>query len=240
MNLRDKLTIVIPCKNEEKYIERTIYSIALQKNIKGTRIIVADAQSSDKTRELVLTCKQNLKDHLIIDLIEGGPVAVARNNGVKLVQTKYTLFLDADTSLNDNELIDDTIFQMYHYKLDLLTCRITSYGKDIRTYLIFKLFNPINHFISKKTPFAVGMYFLTKTSEFNRLGGFDETLKHSEDFWLSKQYNPKKFRITSHYIGQDDRRFMKMGYVGMMKLLVDGYLNKDKKEFFQEDINYWD
>ena len=93
MNLRDKLTIVIPCKNEENYIERTIYSIALQKNIKGTRIIVADAQSTDKTRELVLNCKENLKDHLSIELIEGGPVAVARNNGAKLVKTKYTLFL---------------------------------------------------------------------------------------------------------------------------------------------------
>ena len=240
MNLRDKLTIVIPCKNEEKYIERTIYSIALQKNIKGTRIIVADAQSSDKTRELVLTCKQNLKDHLIIDLIEGGPVAVARNNGVKLVQTKYTLFLDADTSLNDNELIDDTIFQMYHYKLDLLTCKVKSYGKDIRTSIMFSLFNPINYLISKKTPFAIGMFFLTKTSIFNELGGFDETLKHSEDYWLSKQYNPKKFRITAHCIGQDDRRFKKMGYFGMIKLLINGYLNKNNKEFFQKDVRYWD
>lgn len=239
MNLRDKLTIVIPCKNEEKYIERTIFSIATQKNIKGVRIIIADANSTDKTRELIKNCQDYLKDLLNIELIDGGPVAFARNNGAKLVKTKYTLFLDADTILNDNELLDNTIFQMYHYKLDLLTCKIKSYGKDFRTNLMFCLFNPINYLISKKTPFAVGMFFLTKTCVFNELGGFDETLQHSEDYWLSKQYNPKKFRITSHYIGQDDRRFKKMGYFGMIKLLINGYLNKNNKEFFQMDVNYW-
>ena len=180
------------------------------------------------------------KDLINIELIEGGPVAIGRNNGAKLVKTKYTLFLDADTVIKDNELFNDTIFQMYHYKLDLLTCKIRSYGKDIRTNLMFMLFNPINYFISKKTPFAVGMYFLTKTSVFNELGGFDETLKHSEDYWLSKQYNPKKFRITGHYIGQDDRRFKKMGYFGMIKLLLKGYFNKNNKEFYQKDVNYWD
>jgi glycosyltransferase involved in cell wall biosynthesis len=240
MNLKDKLTIVIPCKNEEKYIEKTFISISNQKNIIDTRVIIADAQSTDNTRKIVNDCKIKYKDLINIELIEGGLVAIGRNNGAKLVKTKYTLFLDADTVIKDNELFNDTIFQMYHYKLDLLTCKVRSYGKDIRTNLMFMLFNPINYFISKKTPFAVGMYFLTKTCVFNELGGFDDTLKHSEDYWLSKQYNPKKFRITAHYIGQDDRRFKKMGYFGMIKLLLKGYINKNNKEFFQKDVNYWD
>jgi glycosyltransferase involved in cell wall biosynthesis len=240
MNIRYKLTIVIPCKNEENYIERTINSIVRQKNIIGTRIIIADAFSTDKTRTIISDLQTKFKDIIKIELINGGSVSFARNKGASLVNTKYTLFLDADTVLEDTELLNDTLFQMYHYKLDLLTCKIKSYGKDIRTSIMFSLFNPINYLISKKTPFAIGMFFLTKTCVFNELGGFDETLKHSEDYWLSKQYNPKKFRITAHCVGQDDRRFKKMGYFGMIKLLINGFLNKDNKKFFQQDVNYWD
>jgi len=240
MNISHKLTIVIPCKNEESYIERTINSIVNQKNIIGTRVIIADAFSTDRTRIIISDLQTKFKDIIQIELINGGPVSFARNKGASMVETKYTLFLDADTVLDNPNIINDSIFDMYHYKLDLLTCKVKSYGKNIKTSLMFMLFNPINYLLSLTTPFAVGMFFLTKTKIFNELGGFDETLQHSEDFWLSKQYSSKKFRISKHYIGQDDRRFKKMGYFGMIKLLIDGYLNQDCKEYFQRDVNYWD
>lgn len=239
MNLKDKVTIVIPCKNEEKYIERTIISIVKQTNIRGVQVIIADANSTDRTREIIKKSTETFKDILNITLIDGGPVGYGRNHGCELVSTKYVLFMDADVVLMDNDLINDTIFQMYHYKLDLLTCKSASYGKDTRTKLAFKIFNFINKLLSFKIPFAVGTYFLTKRDKFRELGGFDESLKHSEDFCLSKKYNTKKFRISNHYIGQDDRRFIKTGYLGMTKLLIKGFFNRNNNDFFKEDINYW-
>jgi hypothetical protein len=101
------------------------------------------------------------------------------------------------------------------------------------------VFNLINKIISRKTPFAVGTYFFTTKKRFDELGGFDESLDNSEDYWLSKQYDPKKFRIADYYIGQDDRRFKKMGYFGMIKLIIQGYLNRNNIEFFKKDIGYW-
>ena len=239
MNLKEKVTIVIPCKNEEKYIERTIISIVKQSNIKGVHVIIADANSTDKTRDIIKKSAETFKDILNIELIDGGPVGYARNHGCELVSTKYVLFIDADVVLMDNNLINDTIFQMYHYKLDLLTCKSTSYGNDLRTLLSFKIFNFINGILSIKIPFAIGTYFLTKRDKFRELGGFDETIKHSEDFCLSKKYNPKKFKISNHYIGQDDRRFQKTGYIGMTKLLIKGFFNRNNNNFFKEDIDYW-
>ena len=47
-NLKDKLTIVIPTYNEDRYIERTILSIVQQNNVKGLRVIVSDGFSTDK------------------------------------------------------------------------------------------------------------------------------------------------------------------------------------------------
>jgi hypothetical protein len=64
-------------------------------------------------------------------------------------------------------------------------------------------------------------------------------LRHSEDYCLSKKYNPKKFTISEHYVGQDDRRFKKMGYFGMIKLLIKSFLNRNNPEYFKKDIGYW-
>ena len=239
MNIKDKITIVIPCKNESQYITRTILSIVKQLNIYGTRVIIADAQSTDRTREVVEELKDYFSDIINIELIEGGPVAFGRNEGAKLVTTKYVLFIDADVELMNTNLIDNTLKEMYRYRLDLLTCKLKSYGKDVRTSFAFMIFNLINGIFSKFTPFAVGTYFLTTKSKFDELGGFDEELNNSEDYFLSRQYSCKKFRISNNYVGQDDRRFKKMGYIGMLKLILGGFFNRNNRQFFIKDVNYW-
>jgi glycosyltransferase involved in cell wall biosynthesis len=43
MKLKDKLTIVIPCKNEEKYIQHLLKSLHSQSEIDDVKIIIADA-----------------------------------------------------------------------------------------------------------------------------------------------------------------------------------------------------
>ena len=239
MNIKEKLTIVIPSKNEENYITNTILSIVNQRDIKGTRIIVADAMSTDKTRSKLITLKHTYKDIVTIEMIDGGTVSYARNKASEMVITKYILFIDSDAILMSNTLISDTLKEMEDNSLSLLTCKIKSYGKDIRTTLSFMLFNFVNKIISIKTPFAVGMFFLTDRDSFRLYGGFDESLAHSEDYFLSKKYFPQNFKISSHYVGQDDRRFKKMGYLGMIKLLIKGYLNRGNKSFFQKSVNYW-
>lgn len=239
MSLKDKLTIIIPCKNEENYIERTIISIVKQEGIKGVRVIIADGFSKDKTRAKIITLRETFKDILKIELVDGGGVAYARNYGTHIAKTKYILFLDADSVLIGHGNINDNIKLMEAEKLDLMTCKIKSVGKDIRTSIAFKLFNLINKVISIKTPFAVGTYFLTRADKFKKFGEFDMSLQHSEDYYLSKKYKPNKFKISKYYIGQDDRRFKKMGYTGMVKLLIKGYFNRNNKAFFKKDVGYW-
>ena len=89
MNLSDKITIVVPCKNEENYIQHLLDSLRLQ-NIGNTKVIIADC-STDDTRQVI---KDN-STFLNVEIIEGGPVSVAKNNGARLVTTPYILFIDA-------------------------------------------------------------------------------------------------------------------------------------------------
>ena len=51
--IKEYLSIVIPCKNEEFYILKTLESIQQQNFSNELQIIIADAQSTDKTRELI-------------------------------------------------------------------------------------------------------------------------------------------------------------------------------------------
>ena len=238
--IKNNVTIVIPCRNEINYIGQTIHYINAQHNIRGTRIIIADGNSDDGTAEFIDFMIDLYKDTLKIERIQGGKVAYGRNKGAAMVKTPYILFMDADTILTRDGIINNTMYELDWNKLDLLTCKVKSVGKDIRTTITFWIFNIINKIISRKTPFAVGTYFLTTKKRFDELGGFDETLDNSEDYWLSKQYDPKKFRIADAYIGQDDRRFKKMGYFGMLKLIINGYLNRNNIEFFKKDIGYWE
>lgn len=238
-NLKDKLTIVIPTYNEDRYIERTILSIVQQNNVKGLRVIVSDGFSTDKTRKNVNNLKEIFKDIINIELIDGGKVARGRNNGAKLVKTKYILFLDGDSPILDANNLTYNVNLMNQKRLHLLTGKVKSVGKDPRTNIGFILFNLLNRIISIKTPFAIGGYFMTRTDKFMEYGMFDETLNNSEDYHLSKQYNPKKFHISKMKYGQDDRRFKKMGYIGMLKLIFLNYIHRNNIEWFRRDVGYW-
>lgn len=238
--ISENLTIIIPTYNEEKYITNTINSIYKQNGINGTRIIVSDNHSTDKTRDKVKILSKLYSEKINIEIINGGSVSVGRNNGAKISLTKYILFIDGDSILYDKNTIQDALNQIIIKNSELLTCKVKSDNGTIKTVIVFKLFNLINKFLSMKTPFAVGTFFLTDRNVFNSLGGFDETIKNSEDFCLSKQYNPEKFIILNHYVGQDDRRFKKMGYFNMIKLVIINFLNRNNKDFFKKDVGYWE
>lgn len=239
ISLKDSLTIVIPTYNEENYITSTINSIVKQNNAKGIRVIICDGFSTDNTRVVVNRLKEEFKEAINIELIDGGRVATGRNNGAKFVNTEYILFLDADGPLLDLNNLVYNIELMKRKGLHLLTCEVKSVGKEVRTRVAFILFNLFNRIISYKTPFAVGGYFMTRTDKFKDYGMFDETLDNSEDYWLSRKYDPSKFKISKMKYGQDDRRFKKMGYIGMLKLIMSNYYNRNKIEHFQKDVGYW-
>jgi hypothetical protein len=99
------------------------------------------------------------------------------------------------------------------------------------------LFGTENNF----SPFAVGAFMLTRKDRFEEYGGFPEQLGTSEDYFLSKKYSPRKFRIIRHHLGQDSRRFKKMGYLGMAKYLVKNFVNRNNQAYWgKSDHNrYW-
>ena len=235
MNLSDKITIVVPCKNEEDYIHHLLDSLRLQ-NIGNTKVIIADC-STDDTRQVI---KDN-SSFLNVEIVDGGPVSVAKNNGARLVTTPYILFIDADVRFFKHNVIQDAVNKIESMDLDLVGLNIKCYDKDHRAKIGFAVFNTVNYALKFFSPFAVGAFMLTRRDRFEEYGGFPEHLTTSEDYFLSRKYSPKKFRILKHYFGQDSRRFKKMGYLGMGKYLVKNFINRNNKAYWDslDSSKYW-
>ena len=207
-----------------------------QQDIGNTRIIIADC-STDKTREVI----QIMKGDLNVEVIDGGPVSIAKNNGAKLVTTPYILFIDSDVRFFNDATILDSVTELEYNKLDLVGLYAKCYDGDIRAQIGFMIFNFINRIMQYKVPFAVGAFMLTRRDKFEQLGGFSEKYGTSEDFFLSKQYDVKKFKLVNHYFGQDSRRFDIMGYFGMAWYLIKNFLNRNNTKYWDElDYSkYW-
>ena len=233
--INDKITIVIPCKNEENYICYLLDSLRKQ-DIGNTRVIIADC-STDNTRQVI----QDNSIGLNVEIIQGGPVSFAKNNGARLVTTPYILFIDADVRFFKNTVIYDAVNKIESLNLDLIGLNIKCYDKDLRAKIGFTAFNLINHTLKYFSPFAVGAFMLTRRDKFEEYGGFPEQFSTSEDFFLSRQYSPKKFRIIKHHFGQDSRRFKKMGYFGMGKYLIKNFINRNNKSYWDslDNSKYW-
>jgi glycosyltransferase involved in cell wall biosynthesis len=235
MKIHDKITIVVPCKNEEAYIHYLLDALRLQ-YIGDTRIIIADC-STDNTRRVI---KDNIHS-LNVEIINGGPVSIAKNRGAQLVTTPYILFIDADVRFFKANVIRDAVKEIESKNLDLVGLNIKCYDQDIRAKVGFTAFNLINHTLKYFSPFAVGAFMLTRRDRFEEFGGFPENFATSEDYFLSRKYSPKKFRIVRHHFGQDSRRFKKMGYMGMAKYLVKNFVNRNNKAYWDklDSSKYW-
>jgi len=235
MKIDKLITIVVPCKNEEAYIKHLLEDLRLQ-GVGNTQIIIADC-STDNTRQVINDCSSSLN----IKIIDGGPVSIAKNNGAQLVTTPYILFIDADVRFFEHTVIQDAVHAMESENLDLVGLNIRCYDNNVRSIIGFSIFNAINNILKYFSPFAVGAFMLTRRDRFEEFGGFPEKFSTSEDYFLSRMYSPRKFKILNHYFGQDSRRFKKMGYLGMSLYLVNNFINRNKSAYWDtlDNSKYW-
>jgi len=236
--MKESLTIVIPCLNEEAYIGRTLRHIRRQNGINGVRVIIADAGSTDSTVAIITELAAQLK--LNVEIIKGGLPAVGRNAGANLAKTPYILFLDADVTFTHRNVIRESIASLYTGNYTMLGTYPKYKGRfDVRALLIFLLNQIVTWYLSKTRPFAIGGFMLMRLDTFNALGGFDEKAHQSEDWLLSRKIEPAKFKLIPELITQDNRRFKRYGYSKMVRLVFRNWLNRNNESYFYKDQNYW-
>lgn len=90
-----KVSVIVPCYNMEKYVERCLDS--LQKQLmEDIEIICIDDKSSDKTLEILNARAKSDPRIRVIAQEKNMGVAVARNTGIENATGEYIGFVDAD------------------------------------------------------------------------------------------------------------------------------------------------
>src|SRR5512135_2189697 len=163
-NSKCELTIVIPAKNESKLIPRLLTSLMTQdySKMSSTRVLVADANSTDGTPEIVLS----FRDRLNVSVIRGGMPSVGRNRGAAQADSSYLLFLDADIELADQSLVRRCVERAQQGQLHCVTTNILCNDGswvDKMFYAGNDLFQYLSYL---HRPFATGMFMLFERKKF--------------------------------------------------------------------------
>lgn len=232
-----ELTIVIPAKNEVGMLPKLLSSLARQDypGMAETRVIVADAGSTDGTVEVALS----FRDRLMVEVIEGGLPSVGRNAGAKLATTPYVLFLDADVELPEPTLLRRALWRMRRRKLHLVTTSIACRDGNFFDDLLYAGNNFMQYIGSFLKPFATGMFMLFDREAFWALGGFNERALFAEDYLLSKGVARIRFRIVRGKILTTNRRFQKLGHGRMVWMFFKTMMHSWNDKYFLRDQGYW-
>ena len=237
MEIKNFLTIVIPCKNEKSIIQKTLDLLNYQSDIWGVKVVVCDSSDDGITKFDIMERLEINSDKFDLYLMDGGLPAVARNNGFKLVETPYVLFVDSDVFLLDTKIIKRAFLRIHRQKLDLVT---TKFRSDNGKYnYIYRLFDFLQLVSKWSTPFCLGGFMMIRSETFKSLGGFDSDIKVAEDYHFSKQIKPKKFGRINNIVFTPPRRFENKGVFYMVKLFLGSFFNHKNKSYFTEDKNYW-
>lgn len=174
------ISIVIPTYCEELTLPTLLESIRTQL-FQPAEVIVADAQSTDKTRQVAL--KYGAK------VVEGGKIAFGRNAGAKVAKSELILFLDADTQLPSELSLVEAYLTFTEKKYDIASAYYDALDQNSTLFgsiaaRIVNMFGNITKFtqtVSKYPRWEGGAFVLVKRSFFEKVGGFNEDLTVGED-----------------------------------------------------------
>ena len=226
------ISIIIPTYNEEEYLPVLLDSIKKQ-SYTDYEIIVADANSTDRTREIA--------EEYGCVVVDGGLPAVGRNNGAKVAKGEYLIFLDSDLELTDDYLRD----VLYEFRMERLGIAITQMlpmSNKVEDKIFHDFANYFMISVEKIKPHGAGCYGIIARHELHdKCGGFDESLTFGEDTdYIERLAKEEPFKVLRHAkIGVSTRRLEEEGIETLIrqygKSTINDFLGKRTDA---EDLDY--
>lgn len=189
-----RISVIIPCLNDEAYIREALESVFAQTRAPD-EIIVADGGSSDGTPAIL----DSFRDRVTWFVQEGKGVSKAKNQAVARASGDYIAFLDADDRWYPAKLEKQAALLDSHPEYGFCSSDVDFFNgtgiiirgaigkeKKPRSGEVFDELL-VNNFISSATIFL-------RKEVFERVGGFDEEIFYAEDteMWLR---SAREFRL---------------------------------------------
>jgi glycosyltransferase involved in cell wall biosynthesis len=191
-------SVIIPARNEEEVIERSINSV-LDQTFQDFEVIISNDGSTDKTQEIVEGMIKKDKRIKILNRPQGHSAAFARNRGAEAAKGEILVFLDADTLINEifleeiskkNGKADAFIVICLPLRENFVSLALSGMiGKP------FKLKLQDGTFYNKKNKEEAGAMFFTITKKaYQKIGGYDEKTFYYEDELFSDKFYDAGFK----------------------------------------------
>jgi glycosyltransferase involved in cell wall biosynthesis len=167
------LSIIIPCKNEEKNLAVMLRSIKEQTFTDYEIIVAVSADTTDGTREVAASFGARV--------VVGGMPGTGRNRGAEVAKGDTFLFLDADGMLPDPWFLQMTVAEFQKRRLSIGTCLLEPMSDKVADKIFHDLFNFFILLTRDFAPHAPGVCIYVLRSIHEAIGGFDEEIRLAED-----------------------------------------------------------
>jgi glycosyltransferase involved in cell wall biosynthesis len=199
-------SVIIPAYNEEDRLPRLLDDLSRQRGARP-QVILADAHSTDATRELAVARGATV--------VDGGMPAAGRNAGAAHATGEILVFLDADVRV-PRTFLRNALREMADKDAVVATCVAKPMSRLTADRLIHTVANLFIRINQDRDPHAPGYCILARRDVFNAVGGFNEEIQVAEDHdFVSRASTHGRFRLLdSTHVKVDVRRFEKEGRIG--------------------------
>jgi chlorobactene glucosyltransferase len=239
-----KVSIILPARNEEEFIEKCLDSL-IEQDYTNYEIIVIDDSSDDATGKIISEyAKKNTK--IIHVEAKTKPEGWMGKNwacmeGYKKATGELLLFTDADT-VHSRNVISLAVSHLLSFNLDALSAIPKMRVMDFWTRITLPMISVFLHTRfsavrvndpSKKTAYFFGSFFIIKQKTYE-LVGMHEGVKHEiiEDGALGKKVKESGYKIKivrgDHLIEAVWARDKSTLWNALKRLMIPLYLQSEK------------
>ena len=202
-----RVSIILPARNEERYIRRCIDSL-LKQDYPDFEIVLVNDESSDKTLEIMNEYQKSYPDIKVLSVNRPNDDWIGKNwacyQGYLKSNGNLLLFTDADSYHSENTM-SLAVQNINLYDLDAITImpRLLSYDfftkvtLPLLTTFMHTKFSPLKVNNEKsKLGYFFGSYFIIKRDTYEKVGTH-ESVKHEiiEDGALGKKVKEGNFKL---------------------------------------------
>jgi glycosyltransferase involved in cell wall biosynthesis len=211
-----KISIVIPTKNEAKYIGRTLAQFSEWLERYALEIIVSDANSTDGTAEIVryYETRYGARHFRLVQAQGKQNIAIGRNLGAAAATGDILFHMDADVYIPQQQRFFEEICRVFD-KPGVVAATVPLRVYPEETRLSDRFYHVFMNMVIRLS-FIAGVYLakgecqLVRRRVFEKIGGYNEKIVAGEDcnlfYRLSKeghiaylwrlrvQHSPRRFR----------------------------------------------
>ena len=167
----DKVSIIIPCYNSGKILDRAVSSVQNQ-TWKNCEVIIVNDGSNDK---VTLNLLSKMKGVKVLNQSNQG-LSSARNKGIENATGNFVLFLDSDDYVR-SDAVEIMINKVKNFEFSYAFCDIQLRGK--KTGNRIKYYNFFEQLFINHIPY----FILIKKDIIKQIGAYDTNMKYGYEDW---------------------------------------------------------